>query len=348
MTTTAHTSEPFYVNLGYLRPMFDYLRVKAEVLTPYLDVLGVAEEDLSSPDLRVPSERMNDLFDIAGGNLKDDFIGLHVGQSMQLHHLGILGLLIMNCRYAREVFDLHARFQALVGNALETRYCEAGDECYLESPMTPGHAAYSRHSVDFVFGGWWNLKRSYVGDTVKPLRIELPYARPSDISELQAFYAAPLSFGHEVLRVHFEAKHLDFELMPVDSELKRMIEAQARQRLQQLQGEQADTHPYLVKVKQIIARRLAHGAPSIDDVAAELEVSARTVQRQLDQHDSGYSALLDLVRSDLAARYIDNRDLSLLDVAMMLGFSEQSSFQRAFKRWFGQTPGEYRREHIAA
>lgn len=348
MLATPHTKALFYINLGYLRPFFDFLRSKAEPLEDYLCQLGIVEDDLGSADLRVPAEGINGLFEMAEQRLDDPFVGLHVGQSMQLNHLGIIGLLIMSCRYAREVFDLHARYQNLAGNSLNTQYHENAEQCYLESRMTTGHKPFSRHSFDFVFGGWWNLKRSMVDKLHKPLRIEFPYPEPADVGELESFFDAPMSFGHEVLRVRFEAKYLDFELMPADSDLKQMIEAQVRQRLQQLQGMQADANPYLARVKQIIAQRLAYGAPSIDGVAAELEVSARTVQRQLDQHGSAYSALLDLVRRDLAGRYIDNQDLSLLDVAMMLGFSEQSSFQRAFKRWYEQTPGEYRREHVAA
>lgn len=347
MVETAHTKSRYYINLGYLCPIFDFLRAAGEELPPYLSILGVEEQDLARSDLRVPAERLNSLFERAEQQLGNADSGLHAAQATQIHHLGIIGLLIMNCRYAREVFDLHARYQNLVGNSLKTQYQINGDQCYLESRMTPGHVPFSRHSIDYVFGGWWNLKRTLVGELHKPLRIEFPYPTPKDTGELEAFFAAPMSFGHDVLRVYFEIKYLDFELISADSELKQLIEAQARQRLQQLQGEQADASPYLARVKQIIAQRLAYGAPSIDEVASELDVSARTVQRRLDQHGSGYSAMLDMVRRDLAGRYIDNAELNLLDVAMMLGFSEQSSFQRAFKRWFGHTPGDHRRRQAS-
>ena len=74
-----------------------------------------------------------------------------------------------------------------------------------------------------------------------------------------------------------------------------------------------------------------------------MQVSVRTLQRQLDQHDTRFTQLLDDTRQDLARRYISNAELSLLEIAMMLGFAEQSSFNRAFKRWFGESPGAYRR-----
>jgi AraC-like DNA-binding protein len=73
-------------------------------------------------------------------------------------------------------------------------------------------------------------------------------------------------------------------------------------------------------------------------------VAVRTLQRQLDSRHTSYSQLLDQLRQQQAQIYIENREMSLLDVAMMLGFAEQSSFARAFKRWFGKAPGAYRRE----
>lgn len=346
MTEKVHTESRFYINISYLRPVFDFLRRAQEPLPTYLSILGIDEEDLSRPDLRVPAEAMNKLFDRAMNQLQDADVGLAAAKSMQVHHLGIVGLLVMSCRYAHEIFELHARFQTLVGNSLDTQYFINEDRCYLESRMAPGHEPFSRQSIDFVFGGWWNLKRTLVGDLHKPLRIEFPYSKPDDTSQLEAMFSAPLSFGHETLRVHFDAKNLDVELLPADSELKQVIEGQAKQRLNKLHGEQADVNPYLASVKEIIADRLAFGVPSIDDIAVQLGVSGRTVQRQLGQHGSGYTELLEQVHRDLAGRYIENQDLSLLDVAMMLGFSEQSSFHRAFKRWFNCTPGEYRKRSL--
>lgn len=334
-----------YVTLGYLRPIFDYMRKHDEPVEPYLQQLGIEEDDLLNADLRVADADFDQLFRIAEQRLGDSNIGLHIGQSMQFQHLGIIGMLIMNCRYVHEVFDLHARYGGLVGNGLVTRYTVQDDVCCMETRRLEGARPYCRHTYEYSFGGWWNLKSLIVGDRLQPSHIELPYPAPPVTSEHHAVYAGiPLSYGHEVLRVYFSAAYRDLALMAADSQLKQVLEAQALQRLHELQGEQADRDPFVARVRQMIADRLAYGVPSVEEIAGELNVSVRTLQRQLDSGDSGYKALLDLVRADLAQKYINNRALSLLDVAMMLGFAEQSSFQRAFKRWFGNTPGEYRRQ----
>jgi AraC-like DNA-binding protein len=123
-----------------------------------------------------------------------------------------------------------------------------------------------------------------------------------------------------------------------------MLEVQAQKRLQELRGEQIDQDPQLTRLRQFLVERLAFGTPSLEHAAKELGLAVRTLQRQLDARQTSYSQLLDQVRQEQARSYIDNSELSLLDVAMMLGFAEQSSFARAFKRWFGKAPGAYRRD----
>jgi AraC-like DNA-binding protein len=339
-------AEPsFYVSLGYIRPIFDFLRQRGEDLSPFLEHFGISEEALGDTDLRLAAGGIDRVFALAEQRLADPNIGLSIAKTTQLQDFGALGLLIMNCRYAHEIFELHNRYQMLVGNPLYTRYYQAGSLAVLETQPVPGCPDFSRHGYDFIFGGWWHIKQSLVGDSYMPEQIQLPYPKPAKVEALEDFYGVPLSFGHDSFRVLFDAKFWDLKLMPGDAEIKSLLEALAKQRLRRLQTLTTDSNPELARIKTFIAERLALGVPSIETIAKDLGVSSRTVQRKLDELATSYRSLLEQVRADLAKKHIADPEFSLLEVAMMLGFSEQSAFQRAFKRWFGCTPGEYRRQN---
>lgn len=340
--------EQYWTQLCYFRPIFDYLRNHDISLAPFLEVMKLREKDLTDSDRRIPNEVGGQLLALAERVLNDPDIGLKMGQSMQVQHTGIMGLLVMSCRKAEEAFELHTRYQSLVGNGLETEYYERDGELCMEVTTPPGHPPMGRQEYDFSLAGWLNLTKQLVGEAYAPNRIEFPYPAPADATQLEAHFRAPVSFDHDVMRVYYPLEYRDISLLAADPQLKHVLETQAKKRLQELQGEQADTDPQLAKVRKLIAADLAYGVPSLEEIAAELGVSVRTLQRQLDGRESSFKQLLDQVRCDLAGKYIENADLSLLDVAMMLGFAEQSSFARAFKRWFGDAPGAYRKQVMAA
>lgn len=100
--------------------------------------------------------------------------------------------------------------------------------------------------------------------------------------------------------------------------------------------------PQVLEVKQFIARNLRGAPPGLAEAAAALAISTRTLQRRLESIGLNYRELTDMVRRELAESYLRDKSLSQIDVAFLLGYSEQSAFHRAFRRWFEITPGEFR------
>lgn len=337
-----------YTMVGYLRPAFEYLRTQNQSLAPYLGLLGIEETDLLNPDLPVNPKDVDQLFLLAEKNLNDPNVGLHMGRAMQVHHLGVIGMLAMNCSYAHEFFELHSRYESLMGEGLRSEYVRTNEAIVLRTQILPDPSSYSRHSCEYSLSGWMNLKEQFIGMVHSPIRVELPYNKPADDSaQRKLFHQVPLSYQHDTLQVFFPAALNEYKLLASDSSLKTVLEVEARKQLQTLQGKLVHSDPFLSSVRQEIAQNFNLGKPGIQHIANAMGTSTRSLQRQLDAADTNFNRVLDNVRYELAERYIRNEDLSLVDIALMLGFSEQSSFQRAFKNWFGQTPGSYRRQKAA-
>lgn len=343
MRPVTHTQDEFYVVLNYLSPLFDYARGKGLPIDGLLQILNIPESSLTNGDLRVSDAAVDALFDHLLEICDDTNVGLHIGETMRIPNLGILGMLIMTCRNAKDSFELLGRYQSLIANGGEIWFKEEGEEFIFCYHHAAGREAYGRQNIEFCVAGWLSLIRMVAGRSLNPSRIVFSFPQPANIEQQQAVFGCELAYGGSYTKICFPKSYADFELLVAEPELKQMLEAQALKRLQALQGEQLAASPIVAKTKKCIAEAIAYGLPSIDDIADQLGLSARTLQRQLEANETCYKDLLDGVRADLAKKYIAEQELSLLDVAFMLGFSEQSSFQRAFKRWFDATPGGYRR-----
>lgn len=335
--------EQLYVALGYLRPMFDHLQRNGHSIEPLLNLLGIQANQLSDPDLLLEDKYDVELFDLAESITGDANIGLSMGRAMQVAHLGVLGMLIVSCDTAGDAFDLVVRYQDLLGNGGVVERREEGAEAIISFTTSPGrYAKYSRQNDEFCFAGWVNICKMIGGERFAPNKVSFAHPPPADISEQQAFFNCPVEYNAAANEIRMALSYSKIQLFGGNPQLKGVLEAQAKQRLQTLQGKQTDADPVVAETKQYIADALAYGIPTVDDAAERFHTSARTLQRQLEAAGKGYKELIDEVRADLASKYMRDTKLSLLDVALMLGFSEQSSFQRAFKRWFSQTPGQYR------
>jgi AraC-like DNA-binding protein len=270
---------------------------------------------------------------------------------MAVKHLGVLGHLFMTCKRADEMFELHARYHALVATASRVRYQIAGDEVQLRLELTnPNGRSESgiRQFMEYSVAGWLNLI-DLISDSneYRPKVIEFPFAAPADNSVQRQVLGCELSYNASPsLCVRFDRHLLNTPYFSSAPNLRATIEQAARQRLRELRGRSEISHSELVnEISEFVRQGLMHGVPSIEQVAAYTGQPVRTLQRLLGEEGVDYRSLVEELRKELAKHYIAQSELSLLDVALMLGFSEQSSFQRAFRRWYGVTPGVYRARH---
>lgn len=179
--------------------------------------------------------------------------------------------------------------------------------------------------------------RSLIGHDYSPLPIEFRRERPYSIVDFQRLLRAPLQFGATQTRLVFDVNAIERPLDGGNPELARHNDAISQQYLSQLEQDNVQW-----RVREVLTQRLAHGEPSQEDVAELLNMSARTLQRKLAEGGNTYKEILDETRRDLALAYLSAPRHSVSDVTYLLGFSASSSFTRAFRRWTGQSPSDWR------
>lgn len=172
-----------------------------------------------------------------------------------------------------------------------------------------------------------------------PRAVRFIHRAPSDTSAHTQFFGCEVQFGAPANELELDAADLATRLPLADPQLGAFLRDAANQALAR-RG--VDPTSLLEQARTIIAEELARTVPSVEVVARKLAISARTLRRRLAEDDTSFRALLDETRAHLARGYVRNRRLPLAEVAFMLGFSEPSTFHRAFKRWTQLTPAEWR------
>jgi AraC-like DNA-binding protein len=180
--------------------------------------------------------------------------------------------------------------------------------------------------------------RMNYGDAFKPVQVNFKQVRPASAPRYQAHFGCP---------VHFDTGEDSFTLAHADADLalptaNRQIAGTLDQVLAQ-QLAHVDKTNVVSRCQATLLEQLASGEVSEGQMAEQLHMSRRTLQRKLADAETTYQRLVDATRRDLGLRYIEDPRHSITDITFMLGFSEQSAFTRAFRRWTGASPSEYRR-----
>jgi len=328
--------------IGLFRSIIDYCRDAKIDIQPVLAAAGLTEARLEDIDDRIQWTDYMAGFEKASSLSVDPFFGLHFGEQIKPGHYGIMGMIAMSCSRAGELMELHRRYQALISDSVINRYETTAQGIRLTTqPLLPGYDR-SRLHFESTFSSWITLARWITGlKDHFPLEVCFPFAAPDDLSEYHRVFGTNLLFEQPAASVLFDSALMDRPIPQSNPALRQQLEAQAQELLLRTGANHAE--PMLQQVQQLIANSLADGTPDIEGVAEKLAISTRGLQRKLKEHDTSFSQILDSTRQELANSYISKPHISLTEIAFLLGFSEQSAFNRAFKRWTGSSPSGYRK-----
>lgn len=296
---------------------------------------------------RVPYEVFIRLCEVAAQALQDPCLGLRLGQSIRPGHLGSHGYALMNCANALELARQSSRYSALTIDACHNTI-ELRDSAFvrvLHSNLPDGRldalCEDLQHSVMVTFGRWITGR-----DDIDPLWVSFRHPPPADTGPYQTLFRCPVHFDAGESAIGVDMRLASVPLPQADSRIRRIMEDLCTQLLQQLGP--ALEPGWLSSARRAVLESLHHGVPEAPAVAESIGLAPDRLRALLAERGLSFRALVDQLRHSLALGYMADPELSLVDIAFVLGFSEQSAFQRAFKRWTGMTPGEHRRQRGGA
>lgn len=334
--------EPITVSSSVLEQMFLYLRALNVDIDAFLRSIQVEPASVHTPDNRIPIETYLRIQDEAALYTHDPYFGLHMGEYAEAGSWSIIGYMMMNCKTLGEAFEKSGRYARIIGNLIEAR-AEPGFNKVRFVFFTPPHAPQmSRHCFEATFSSSVRLMRSLSGLDLNPLRVTFIYPAPESKAEYDRVFRCPVLFGQQHNSVTIDSAIGKIPVKMANPALLQQFEAYARKFLAGLEPTPTTTRD----VTRILLARLDDRSLSIEKVAREMAVSVRTLQMRLDEEGTLFSDLLQETRERLAKQYL-SENYTVEQITYLLGFSEPSVFRKAFKKWSGVTPKEFR-ESVAA
>lgn len=316
----------------------------AEVLAAEgLDVpalLAAAQIDpalLDAPGGRLPTERISRLWELAVERSRNALIGLARHEVARPASFDVVGYTMMSCANLRDAFERLVRYLRILSDALTMVLSEDGGRYRVTFELFGGDRPVPRQRVEFILASVVAFCRWIAGRSVCPVAVEFAYPAPADRTAYDRAFGCPVVFGAAGNSLVYSTADLAVALPTSNPVLAEMHERFAGAYLQRF-----DHAATSYRVREAIIRRLPDGEPRRDQIAGELCMSERTLQRRLDDERTSFLQLLDDTRRELAEQYLGRLHLSLAQAAYLLGFADQSSFFRACRRWFELSPGQYR------
>ena len=311
-----------------------------------LDVQALMQEAgldpglLTSPGQMVPLVDVARLFMLVLLRSQDPAMGFEMGRQVKARSYQVLGYLIFSSTNLGEAIHRLMRFEKLAGNLGATTLEPQEDGRVRLVWHCPIEGEPARYLTEAAITGWVTFARQLVEEHASPLGVFFRHAAQAETQRYEAHFECPVTFGARFDGVEIPEAFLALPLVNADPGLAAMMEREASSLLADY-----DIQTNLINAtRQEIYRQLADGEPTVEQVAARLGLAERTLQSRLRKQDCSFQEVLDGLRRSLAAIYIRDRGLSLTDIALLLGFSEQSSFTRAYRRWHGQSPAQARQQ----
>lgn len=266
----------------------------------------------------------------------DPALGLRLGRRLNLSAHAVLGQAFMTCRNLAEVIQLFERYYHLLAPDLDLDFHYGADRLIISSPNSQAYLPLA-FGLECIAAAMRNTLSGLLGDAQFPLRFEFPYAKPAYLSVYQEILGNDLHFDCERAAWSFPSALLSTPLPSSNPALRQLYEAECARLLADLSDSASISEQTLS-----LLRKLEGQYPKMPQVAAMLNMSARTYRRRLTDEGIGFQELLDQVRAEHATRHLRERRLPIASIAYQLGFNDPSNFRRAYRRWTGSTPGAVR------
>jgi len=302
-----------------------------------LTVAGLEEELFKPPARRIPVRSMQALWGALAARSEDPAFALRSGAAAIRGLVPVLGHYMGASRSVQDAFGAYMKHTALFSNTITGQAATEGDEFVVRARWRDGIVTPTPQIAESVAAHWVAFPEHLAGRSLSPRQVTFPFLRPAHAGAHDAFFGCPITYGGDELVMRWGLEEATTAFLAYDP----VVLAQLAGALDHLRNAAAGKI-----TSQILSLLLAADRPATcgtTEVAKEIGVSPRTLQRRLSEEKTSYRAVLDHVLRRRAEEYLSAPSLSIDDVVWRLGYGNRSSFHRAFLRWNGVSPAAWRK-----
>ena len=304
--------------------------------TPLLAHAGLGAKQLS--DERWPIDDITRLWRAAAELTQDPGFGLKAGSLVGPASFNVVSFIFQSSPTLREAIALVQKFQRLISDGGRFQIVGGDDKSWLIYHPQQGELAFSPHQIEAVLAAVVSFSRWVTDHRFVPARVQFSHSQLGPLAGYQTVFQTGVDFNQAFSGLQLDNALLDRALPQADTQLAAMHREYAAARLAAL----SDTPDFAAQVRHWLGVNLASGVPERSAAAEQFALSDRVFARRLQSQGLSYSDVVDAVRKEVACTAVAGTADTFVDIAQRLGFSEASAFNRAFKRWTGSSPGEWR------
>ncbi|VXC28823.1 AraC family transcriptional regulator [Pseudomonas sp. 8Z] len=329
------------LSVGFTQALAAALTEHGHDPQPLLAQFGLDHERLAEPRARLSIPRYMRLGHSAITLSGDASLGLLMGRLIRLAHIGLAGICAAQAPDLREAARTLTRFEPLYTANYRGRssFNEDARGAWLHFYSISPYNAYNRFVVDSVLAGWQSNLSQVIAHSISLEKVEIEFPAPEYGECYANAFGCPVEFATGTNRLRLSNETLALRNPEHCPGTWRHLLELCERELEQL----TRTRSLRERVIQLLGPLLHGHEPDLQEVARRLQLPSWTLRRKLAEEGTQFRTILNDTRRDLATAYIRDTELAFGEIAYLLGFASAEAFQRAFKRWLGQTPGDYRR-----
>ncbi|QSP93416.1 AraC family transcriptional regulator [Marinobacter salinisoli] len=305
--------------------------------TQLLREAGISPELLRIDMARVSSDQFSELMRVIWHRLDDECMGMGPRRA-RVGTFATMCALVIDCPTLEAVYRRAYQFSRLFEPMIAMELIVNGDQARLVTRIEgelrdPDY--FLRESLLVI---WHRLGSWLIGQPVELELAEFDYHKPEHADEYRHIFRCPLSFDAGHTAITFDTRFLSAPVIRDKSEMRQFLKTSPADLL----SRPDESNTFTGRIRALIGRDFSSPMPDFEWIAAELHTSPQTLRRRLKQENTSFQEIKDLLRRDMAIYYLSRQELPINEIAGMVGFTEPSTFHRAFKKWTGVTPGAYR------
>lgn len=289
---------------------------------------------------KIKSYKLSAIFRYCMEKTNNQNLSLDLGASISYQSLGLLGYLLLNTKNLKEMIEKFNTYQKLISNHLKFNFFDEGEyykfAIYInENKYIPVPSFHAEVHLTAIL----TILTQILGQKVIPKKTFFAYSKQNKSENFYSIFGKNIFYEQEENAIFFDKKELDIPVENADQAMLSFFENQVKSLLSEIQNS-----TIFNKVEKEILKNIGNKEITIDLIASNLGFSIRTLQNYLKSESKTFSLALSNIRKKLSKHYLINTDLDDHTIAILLGYSEISSFYRAFKKWHGKTPKELKHD----
>ncbi len=343
MSTTSNLKHGALHSAAWVPVVAKHLRAAGHDVDAVLKQSGFAEGLPQTDDVKVPYESIASFFEQAAELCDDDLMGFRIAQQVDAREAGLLAYVGINAPTVRGFMRNIAAYSRVFSDAVEWDLNDLETKGEVSWAFAAPVSLARRQSVEWSSALFVSTLRKITQAPIWLERATFIHPRNAHIEEMERFFGCPVAFGSHANMIRFKMSDLESPIVNADPKLLDLLKKMADETLKKTW---ANTPDLQVMVEKAILARLSSGDARADIIAGDLGMSSRTLARRLGEIEMPFSTILGNLREAFATRYIRDSDLSITQIAYLLGYADSSAFSTAYRHWTGKTPRAAREQQL--